>query len=405
MSKMKRLFSVVIIGCLVLLQNTYSISAKENVASNIAKEEENIITNNLELDVNDFQDIIVDFVVLYEAVESNEKLEKFIGEKLKYFDERDSLIIKMALQEQVLLLEEFPELQKINIKRDFTVVSCEDKDGVKRINVDVLEEWNYIDCLSVKSAERKHLEFMFYKQNQKWRLRSVDGLVDSMFIEELKNRNIDLLDALDLQSKLQFNTQIIKENIGVFKEAVKSSSRYEKKGAQLILNNVLAASTYNRDAAVSYALQYALSYNPNYPNFGNLGGDCTNFVSQCLRAGGITMHYGATFSTNSWYLRSGNDYSSAWTTANILKDYLYMAGGKINAVRLNSTTGLDRGDLIQLTDASGKATHSLIVSSVISSTSGNKYFVCAHTENVRNVSLTQYAARTKIYHKIWGGLN
>lgn len=51
---------------------------------------------------------------------------------------------------------------------------------------------------------------------------------------------------------------------------------------------------YDRDAAVAYARQYALSYNPQYANYksstGAAGrGDCMNFVSQCLHAGGMPI--------------------------------------------------------------------------------------------------------------------
>lgn len=43
---------------------------------------------------------------------------------------------------------------------------------------------------------------------------------------------------------------------------------------------------YDRDAAVEYALEYSLKRNPDYPNLDN---NCTNFVSQCLVAGGLEM--------------------------------------------------------------------------------------------------------------------
>jgi hypothetical protein len=53
---------------------------------------------------------------------------------------------------------------------------------------------------------------------------------------------------------------------------------------------------YDRQAAVNYALKWALRRNPDYPNFSYDrvtnpagGGDCTNFVSQALHAGGFPM--------------------------------------------------------------------------------------------------------------------
>lgn len=44
---------------------------------------------------------------------------------------------------------------------------------------------------------------------------------------------------------------------------------------------------YNREKAVAYAHRWAYGFNPAYGNFTDMGGDCTNFLSQCLHAGGL----------------------------------------------------------------------------------------------------------------------
>ncbi len=44
--------------------------------------------------------------------------------------------------------------------------------------------------------------------------------------------------------------------------------------------------TYNRAAAVEYARKYNEEYNPKYPQY---DANCTNYVSQCLVAGGLPM--------------------------------------------------------------------------------------------------------------------
>ena len=44
--------------------------------------------------------------------------------------------------------------------------------------------------------------------------------------------------------------------------------------------------SYNAGAAISYARTYCSNYNSAFINYRNLGGDCANFVSQCLMAGG-----------------------------------------------------------------------------------------------------------------------
>ena len=46
---------------------------------------------------------------------------------------------------------------------------------------------------------------------------------------------------------------------------------------------------YDRDKVYLYAKKYAFNYNPNYADYNSLGGDCANFVSQCLIAGGINF--------------------------------------------------------------------------------------------------------------------
>ena len=46
--------------------------------------------------------------------------------------------------------------------------------------------------------------------------------------------------------------------------------------------------TYNPSKAVAYAKKWAYGRNPNYKDYDPLGGDCANFVSQCIMAGGFS---------------------------------------------------------------------------------------------------------------------
>ena len=43
---------------------------------------------------------------------------------------------------------------------------------------------------------------------------------------------------------------------------------------------------YSRSDAVAYAHRWAFSRNPKFMNYDRFGGDCTNFISQCIHAGG-----------------------------------------------------------------------------------------------------------------------
>lgn len=63
----------------------------------------------------------------------------------------------------------------------------------------------------------------------------------------------------------------------------------------------LTSGTYNYKAMADYATKYWSNYNPDYPNFNGAGagGDCTNFVSQALKAAaGSTSRATRTTSTS-----------------------------------------------------------------------------------------------------------
>lgn len=70
--------------------------------------------------------------------------------------------------------------------------------------------------------------------------------------------------------------------------------------------SVKAVNSYNPQAAVEYSDKYAISYNSSYSNYNSIGGDCANFVSQCLYAGGLKM-------TDGWYWKSYEERSGSWS--------------------------------------------------------------------------------------------
>lgn len=89
--------------------------------------------------------------------------------------------------------------------------------------------------------------------------------------------------------------------------------------------------SYDRDAAINYAIYWHNKFNPNYPNFSS-SGDCANFVSQCLEAGGFQMNeywhcyprnveevnpiYALIFNFIKW------SYTPAWSAAKDQYEYL-----------------------------------------------------------------------------------
>lgn len=139
---------------------------------------------------------------------------------------------------------------------------------------------------------------------------------------------------------------------------------------------------YDRTAAKDYARRWALGRNPRYYDFTNIGGDCTNFVSQCIYAGAGVMNYTPDVG---WYFRSLYDRAAAWTGV----EYLY------NFLTTNQSVGpfatevteseIQPGDVIQLGDRYGDYYHSLIVMSIFP-----EILVSAHTNDALNRRLSSY---------------
>ena len=90
--------------------------------------------------------------------------------------------------------------------------------------------------------------------------------------------------------------------------------------ALALASPVSAASAYNGAAAAAYADTYWQNYNPAFPSFAKRGGDCTNFVSQALYAGGIAMRTQPPYSGDAaWYMlpktHHGWSYALSWINA------------------------------------------------------------------------------------------
>ena len=109
-------------------------------------------------------------------------------------------------------------------------------------------------------------------------------------------------------------------------------------------------SAWNSTLAKNYALKHALKPNPNYIYFSN---DCTNFISQIMRAGGWkdTVTKQSTQDT-SWFYTNGTSYAQTWSTAQGLRNRLNN-GYEIGAEKLTRSIGGAGGVYLNNKIASG----------------------------------------------------
>ncbi|MDR1705003.1 MAG: amidase domain-containing protein [Clostridiales bacterium] len=150
---------------------------------------------------------------------------------------------------------------------------------------------------------------------------------------------------------------------------------------------------YNRAKAVAYAHEWALGRNPLYFNFDGMGGDCTNYVSQCIFAACGVMNY--TCDTG-WYYRSPNDRAAAWSGVEYLHRFLTRNKG---AGPYGSELPLgyaEIGDIIQLNyEGDGKYDHSLFIVEL-----QPKLLVCHHSsQNYDSRAFDTYEyAKARLIH-------
>lgn len=115
---------------------------------------------------------------------------------------------------------------------------------------------------------------------------------------------------------------------------------------------------YNREQAAAYAHRWAFSRNPAYYDFNPLGGDCTNFISQCIHAGGAAMNYTP---GRGWFYNSLSSRTPSWSGVEYL--YNFLTGNQGTGPYAVRATAADMlvGDIVQLTFNGSYYEHSLFV--------------------------------------------
>ena len=123
---------------------------------------------------------------------------------------------------------------------------------------------------------------------------------------------------------------------------------------------------------MEYARRWWNGRNPAYPSFAV---DCTNFISQCLQAGGAPMR-GASNRGKGWWITGGwrsggaghyanETWSYSWSVSHSLRWYLETSTTGLTAEQVASASDLQIGDVIFYDfQGTGVIDHSTIVTSI-----------------------------------------
>jgi len=151
-----------------------------------------------------------------------------------------------------------------------------------------------------------------------------------------------------------------------------------------------AAGYYSWSAAADYLRQFALSYNSAYRRFDGdaAGGDCTNFISQALRAGGWQDKLGWYLDWNNWWYNDANQ-TRTWTYAPAMFQFMQTSG---RATFLQYLNDLWVGDVLQLDfDRDGTMDHTMGVDDKTSSDLSG-IFLSYHTRDTYHRALSDIYA-------------
>lgn len=147
---------------------------------------------------------------------------------------------------------------------------------------------------------------------------------------------------------------------------------------------MLVTKEYNRKNALQYARRWALDRNPLFFSFNGIGGDCTNFVSQCIFAGGCVMNYTPTYG---WYYISSNDRTPSWSGVTFFYDF--MVNNKEQGPFAHEATReeMEPGDVIQLRNEDGIYYHTIIITDIMDN---GEILIAAHSDDYLDRPLSNY---------------
>ena len=111
--------------------------------------------------------------------------------------------------------------------------------------------------------------------------------------------------------------------------------------------------------------------NKDFKDFSAIGGDCTNFISQCLYYGGLP------------YSHTWKPYTHTWLRVNELYYYLLNSGKGKDITKSNMYS---IGDIVQFySQQKGFFSHSIIITRVLNN---GEYLYCCHSEDKKDYPLS-----------------
>ncbi len=147
--------------------------------------------------------------------------------------------------------------------------------------VDLLED-DYMSYAFLNGLESQAFEiensFVIREEDKKYKiedLEKIQGYYMAFYDDERDPQDVYDYYYSELKDMLTYHNEVLRRKA--------SQNAYSSDRS--------ASGTYDRSAAVAYLDQYSHSRNPQWYNFTDEGGNCQNYASQALLAGGIPMDH------------------------------------------------------------------------------------------------------------------
>ena len=175
---------------------------------------------------------------------------------------------------------------------------------------------------------------------------------------------------------------------------------------------VAASHPYDRERAVAYARQWVGDRSSSWPDYSRNGGNCQNFVSQCLLVGGIPMDISAP-GIWKWYgstpdnLPRAAGRSASWSAVEDFLSYTKENRGYGLAAVADAPYDTGRpGDIIHMGTAD-RWRHAVLISDVVTDEEGNivDYLICSNPADLRDFPVSAYTYTRQLLIRVegWNG--
>ena len=375
---------VILVITIVSISSSYFVKAEENNKKIIMDVVENYFAERMDV---------------LSKLEMNSSIKNYLLNDIDYY-ELDTLIKYRKLQIGDLRFKKINQTVELN--------NIEVEGDKAKVDVVLDEKITFNDSSDVISEESIEHNLTLICINNEWKVQHDDFDSDFKELFEKQQTNTSRKVMSSNNNLRNIQKQILTEEATEVSNKKKELEKIktENDNQEKNLNKIKAKATkfkfkkYDREAASLYARKYAKNPNKDYPFYGkpDYKGDCTNFTSQCLYAGGIVTDNVGKYQ---WY-----KLNSAWRGANKFYEYWNNNKGSGSTKGLKASKSIFKdirlADLIEKKPENA-VTHTVIVTGYkVDSWGFNdpwkyKYdvLICQHSDDKKSGMLKDYPLSAK----------